>query len=87
MADKRKRIGCIWDGCGCLAIPVISLTAFWIYCVFSPVIGPSGRFSCASNEKQLGIAFLQYAQDFDMKLPCGLAGGHAGIGWGGQIYN
>ena len=41
--------------------------------VFYPVSSPSGhggrRASCQSNLKQIGLGFLQYAQDADEKLP------------------
>jgi prepilin-type processing-associated H-X9-DG protein len=39
---------------------------------------------CLSNEKQLGLAMIQYAQDNNETLP---VGAHStGIGWGGKIY-
>src|SRR5581483_9523926 len=52
------------------------------------------RASCQSNLKQLGVGFLQYAQDYDERLPTSGASGAGynnglsplGIGWGGQIY-
>ena len=42
-----------------------------------------------SNEKQLGLAFIQYSQDYDELLPEGnttLYSYYSGVGWGGQIY-
>jgi hypothetical protein len=48
---------------------------------------------CQSNEKQLGLAFLQYSQDNDMKVPPGNLGvpaaGQAdcGVGWAGKLYS
>ncbi len=49
------------------------------------------RTSCLSNEKQLGLAFVQYTQDYDEMNPYGInnsaAGGkNLGQGWGGQLY-
>ena len=43
------------------------------------------RASCQSNEKQLGLAFIQYSQDYDEGYPHGLNGSQ-GPGWGGQLY-
>ena len=49
------------------------------------------RTSCLSNEKQLGLAFTQYTQDYDERYPSGGVSGtgaHSyGQGWGGQIYS
>ena len=42
------------------------------------------RVSCESNEKQLGLALLQYAQDNDEQLPQGAQ--RQGTAWAGQIY-
>jgi prepilin-type processing-associated H-X9-DG protein len=45
--------------------------------------------SCMSNEKQLGIAFAQYAQDYDNTYPCGTHSAPLralSAGWAGQIY-
>ena len=39
--------------------------------------------------KQLGLAFIQYTQDADEQMPCGINTGVAtnGAGWAGQIYS
>ena len=41
--------------------------------IFFPVVGRvpdrSPRITCRSNLKQIGLGFLQYAQDYDEKLP------------------
>jgi prepilin-type processing-associated H-X9-DG protein len=45
--------------------------------------------SCLSNEKQLGLAFVQYAQDYDNTYPCGTRSAPLRVlasGWAGQIY-
>jgi prepilin-type processing-associated H-X9-DG protein len=39
---------------------------------------------CLSKERQLGLALLQYAQDYDHQLPSGVT--QKGFGWAGQIY-
>lgn len=43
------------------------------------------RIVCLSNVKQLGLAFAQYVQDYDMRYPVG-PGTHRGGGWAGAIY-
>jgi len=45
------------------------------------------RASCQSNEKQLGLAIVQYQQDADEKFPTGDGITHvSGRGWAGNIY-
>ncbi len=47
---------------------------------------PPGRQSiCAGNVRKLGLAFAQYIQDYDLKMPCGLVH-RSGLGWASQIY-
>ena len=41
--------------------------------------------SCLSNEKQIGLALVQYAQDNDDRLPMGTQPS-PGLGWVGQTY-
>ena len=43
------------------------------------------RASCQSNEKQLGLAFIQYTQDYDERLPP--AQFSTPVGWAGEIYS
>jgi len=52
-----------------LVIIVIVIVAAILFPVFVPSRNPSHRISCLSNEKQLGLAMLQYVQDYDSKLP------------------
>src|SRR5438552_19093646 len=40
---------------------------------------------CLSNERQFGLAFAQYTQDWDDRLPAGTAG-FMGQGWCGQLF-
>jgi prepilin-type processing-associated H-X9-DG protein len=57
--------------------------------VFATAREKARQTSCASNEKQLGLGFIQYAEDYDEMWPSGnQADGDAltGVGWAGQIY-
>ncbi len=71
-----------------VVIAIIAILAAILFPVFQKVRENARRASCASNEKQLGLAFTQYLQDADETYPCGsqLPTGTAGLGWGGQIY-
>ena len=74
-----------------VVIAIIAILAAILFPVFQKVRENARRASCQSNEKQLGLAIIQYAQDYDELYP----GGHllsntdtsdCGIGWAGQIY-
>jgi prepilin-type processing-associated H-X9-DG protein len=62
--------------------------------VVCPFIRPYNRekaiqTSCLSNEKQLGLGFAQYVQDYDYAYPCGTRSAPLRVlstGWAGQIY-
>ena len=67
--------------------------------VFQKVRENARRASCQSNEKQLGLAFIQYTQDADEKEPGGAndnanvstytahtTGNPIGFGWAGSVY-
>ncbi|HEY3331833.1 MAG TPA: DUF1559 domain-containing protein [Capsulimonadaceae bacterium] len=68
---------------GCVAVVLFLLAV-----VFLPVIPWHDRYhsrqaTCQSNLKQIGIAFVQYVQDYDEQFP--LNGPH-GTGWAGALY-
>lgn len=63
---------------------IVAVMILVMFPVFAPTHFPHSRFSCLSNEKQLGLAIVQYAQDNDQTLPRGTQGG--GVGWCGQLY-
>lgn len=68
---------------------IISILASILFPVFSRSREKGRQTSCLSNERQLGLSVLQYAQDYDEQFPNGLGaiGGKrvwAGEGWAGQ---
>jgi len=73
-----------------VVIAIIAILAAILFPVFAKVREKARQTSCLSNEKQLGLAFVQYSNDNDEQLPYGLIGANthpwAGQGWANQIY-
>ncbi len=74
-----------------VVIAIIAILAAILFPVFATAREKARQTSCASNLKQLGLAFAQYEQDFDEYFPCGVQqfsgnGNNGGQGWAGQIY-
>ena len=63
----------------------IWIIAAILFPVFSSAREKARQSACASNEKQLGRAFIQYMQDNDERLPYG-SGTGSGSGWACAIY-
>ena len=74
-----------------VVIAIIAILAAILFPVFAKAREKARQTSCLSNEKQLGLAFIQYSNDNDETYPTGGAwngssNSQLGIGWAGQIY-
>ena len=77
-----------------VVIAILGLLAAILFPVFAHVRENGRRTACLSNERQLGMALLQYASDYDSIWPSGSPNvtstgaiiSHEGIGWAGQGY-
>jgi prepilin-type N-terminal cleavage/methylation domain-containing protein/prepilin-type processing-associated H-X9-DG protein len=70
-----------------VVIAIIAILAAILFPVFAKVREKARQTSCASNEKQIGVALLSYLQDADEKLPNGVNGSATGYGqgWAGEV--
>src|ERR1051326_5958910 len=56
-----------------VVIAIIAILAAILFPVFAQAREKARQTSCLSNEKQLGLAVMQYLQDYDELLPTGTA--------------
>ena len=64
-----------------VVIAIIAILAAILFPVFARARENARRASCQSNLKQIGLGIMQYAQDYDEKLPRRIAGADAdGLG-------
>ncbi|MCC7491215.1 MAG: DUF1559 domain-containing protein [Fimbriimonadaceae bacterium] len=57
-----------------VVIAIIAILAAILFPVFAKAREKARQSSCMSNLKQLGLAGMQYTQDYDEKLPTGYRG-------------
>lgn len=77
-----------------VVIAIIAILTAILFPVFAAAREKARQTTCASNERQLGLAFIQYVQDYDDTFPigpwnesglCGITYGR-GYGWAMAIY-
>ena len=70
-----------------VVIAIIAILAAILFPVFGRARENARRSSCQSNMKQIGLAFAQYTQDYDERLPLSTDGGSGTnkVGW--TFYN
>lgn len=72
-----------------IVIAIIAVLASVLFPTILFVRENGRRTACLSNERQLGLALLQYASDHDESWPSGstsIGSSSPGAGWGGQCY-
>jgi prepilin-type N-terminal cleavage/methylation domain-containing protein/prepilin-type processing-associated H-X9-DG protein len=72
-----------------IVIAIIAILASALFPVFAAAREKARQTTCGSNLKQLGLAFVQYTQDYDEQYPVGpigLGSAHSGNGWAGAIF-
>src|ERR1700712_1040821 len=67
-----------------VVIAIIAILAAILFPVFAKAREKARQTTCSSNQRQLGLGFLQYVQDYDEMFPAGRAGG--GDSWSTDIY-
>ncbi len=82
-----------------VVIAIIALLAAILFPVFAKAREKARQTSCLSNEKQIGLAFMSYVQDYDETFPIAPnltsianAGGLNDLnwqetGWAGRVYS
>src|SRR5215218_8331777 len=68
-----------------VVIAIIAILAAILFPVFARARENARKTSCMNNCKQMGIAFLQYAQDYDEMLPCGYSAGPPARDWSNDV--
>jgi prepilin-type N-terminal cleavage/methylation domain-containing protein/prepilin-type processing-associated H-X9-DG protein len=72
-----------------VVIAIITILTAVLFPVFAAAREKARQTACISNEMQLGLAILQYTQDYDELFPWGYTfsdGSSGGAGWGGLVY-
>ena len=69
-----------------VVIAIIAILAAILFPVFQRVRENARRTACTSNLKQLSLAVVQYAQDYDELMPSSVGGASANYEPGGWMY-
>ena len=78
-----------------VVIAILGLLAALLFPVFAQARENGRRTACLSNERQLGLALLQYTSDHDETWPSGsetitrrgtMTSTNSGVGWASQCY-
>ncbi|BDI32026.1 hypothetical protein CCAX7_40770 [Capsulimonas corticalis] len=72
-----------------VVIAIIAILAAILFPVFAKAREKARQISCLSNEKQIGLGFMQYTQDNDENFPLGAkvnGDPRYGLGWPATIY-
>ncbi|MEI6501936.1 MAG: DUF1559 domain-containing protein [Armatimonadota bacterium] len=64
-----------------VVIAIIAILAAILFPVFAKAREKARQSSCLSNVKQMGLAFMQYAQDYDETLPTDWVTLPPGVAW------
>ncbi len=68
-----------------VVIAIIAILAAILFPVFAKAREKARQTTCTSSMKQLGLAIIQYEQDYDEFLPYEVNGNN-GAGWAHEIY-
>jgi prepilin-type N-terminal cleavage/methylation domain-containing protein/prepilin-type processing-associated H-X9-DG protein len=73
-----------------VVIAIISILAAILFPVFAKAREKARATACLSNERQIGLATMQYVQDYDETWPCGRYNGGGtfltGVGWAQSVF-
>ncbi len=69
-----------------VVIAIIAILAAILFPVFAQAREKARQISCLSNQKQLGLAYMQYIQDYDETFEFSSRWGDPGSGWAGRVY-
>lgn len=69
-----------------VVIAIIAILAAILFPVFAQAREKARQISCLSNQKQLGLGYMQYTQDYDETYIFSERWGSAGNGWAGRVY-
>jgi len=68
-----------------IVISILTILAGLLLPVFARARERARQTACLSNERQLGMSFILYSQEYDETMPAGTIG-TLGQGWAGQTF-